>query len=474
MKSLLRRAALCALCWLAASGSAHAQQTSEGPLSHEVLLASVERTFPLLKAAELEEAIAGADALSAEGGFDVSWKTRATLIPIGYYDNYRVESTLEKPTAIWGATGFVGYRLGSGKFPVYYGNQETLDYGELRAGVSVPLWRNGPIDRRRSSLEKADLGRGVAKLGITQQRIDYRRAASIRYWAWVAAGRRLAVAESLLAIAAGRDDGLAERVARGDLPNIERIDNLRALEQRRAQLAIARRGLEQASLELSLYLRDDKGNRIIPDRPQLPKDFPEIPGDASTGLPNDFVAARANRPEVQRLALLTKQNEVELRYAKNQMALGLDLQLVGSQDFGPQNPKRPDLNKPVFEASLLLDVPLQTRAMQGRADASAATIRRLTLQKSFFTDRIDTDVRDAHSALRAAKERLDATRREVTLAKDLEASERLRFQQGDSQLLIVNLREQQTAEAQLREVDAVLDWYRAQAELRAARGDLGR
>lgn len=471
--ALVRRALLCVLCWLAFAGTARAQQPTE-PLSHEALLSTVERTFPLLKAAELEEAIAGADVLSAEGGFDVSWKTRATLTPIGYYDNYRVESTLEKPTAIWGATGFVGYRLGSGKFPVYYGNQETLDYGELRAGVSVPLWRNGPIDRRRSSLEKADLGRGVAKLGVAQQRIDYRRAASIRYWAWVAAGRRLAVAESLLAIAEGRDDGLAERVARGDLPNIERVDNLRALEQRRAQLAIARRGLEQASLELSLYLRDAKGNRQVPERSRLPKDFPEIAGDASIGLPEDFVAARTNRPEVQRLDLLTKQNEVELRYAKNQMALGLDLQLVGSQDFGPQNPKRPDLHKPVFEVSLLLDVPLQTRAMQGRADASAATLRRLSFQRSFFTDRIDTDVRDAHSALRAAKERLDATRREVTLAKDLEESERLRFQQGDSHLLIVNIREQQTAEAQLREVDAVLDWYRAQADLRAARGDTTR
>jgi outer membrane protein TolC len=462
-------AAVLVLLTLVRGGVSAAQ---EGPvLTPEALRESVTRSFPLLKAAELEEAIAGSDVLSAEGGFDLSWKTRASVTPVAYYDSFRVDSTLEKPTALWGATGFVGYRLGTGKFPVYYGNLETLDYGELRAGVSVPLWRNGPIDRRRANLQKAETGQAVAKLSVTQQRIEVQRAAGLRYWAWVAAGKRLAIAEDLLAIAQGRDGGLAERVARGDLPNIERTDNLRALEQRKAQQAIARRGLEQASLELSLYLRDARGGRIVPGPERLPKDFPEIPGDASAGTPDDFTSARARRPEVRRLDALTQQNQVELRFAKNQMALGLDLQLVGSQDFGPQNPRRPDLQKPVFEVSLLLDVPLQTRMMQGRADASAATIRRLAFQKQFFEDRIDTDVRDAHSALRAAKTRLEATRREVALAKDLEESERVRFQQGDSHLLIVNLREQQTAEAELREVDAVFDWYRAQTELRAARGD---
>jgi outer membrane protein TolC len=56
------------------------------------------------------------------------------------------------------------------------------------------------------------------------------------------------------------------------------------------------------------------------------------------------------------------------------------------------------------------------------------------------------------------------------LALELERAERARFDAGDSQLLIVNLREQQTAEAELREVDAMLDYHRASADLKAACG----
>jgi len=59
----------------------------------------------------------------------------------------------------------------------------------------------------------------------------------------------------------------------------------------------------------------------------------------------------------------------------------------------------------------------------------------------------------------------------VRLAEELEEAERTRYAQGDSQLLIVNLREQQTAEAELRAIDARLDHQRAIADLRAARGD---
>ena len=114
---------------------------------------------------------------------------------------------------------------------------------------------------------------------------------------------------------------------------------------------------------------------------------------------------------------------------------------------------------------------MQTRTARGRVDAASATARRLEQQRSFAEDRIAADVRDAHSALRISQLRIESTRREVALARQLEDGERTRFDQGDSHLLIVNLREQQTVEAELREVDARLDYHRAIADSKAARGE---
>ena len=450
---------------------AHAQEVAvrTEPLRLEDVLSSVERTFPLLKAAELERAIATGDMLSAEGGFDVSWKTRATVTPVGYYDSVRVESMLEKPTALWGVSTFAGWKLGTGQFPVYEGRQQTLEYGELRAGVNVPLWRNGPIDRRRANLGRAELGNDIAALSVSEQRIQYRRAAAHRYWAWVAAGRRLAIAKELLGNVESRDAGLAERVDRGDLPRVERTDNARAIEQRKAQVALAQRGVEQASIELALFLRGSDGKPLPPSAERNPATFPD-PGPDPVGS-GDFAFAFSARPEPRRFQLQLRQNQIELDWAKNQLAPGVDLQLAGSQDLGRGLLARPDLSKPVFEVTLLLDLPIQTRFMRGRRDVASAMVTRLGHQRTFALDRIEADVRDAHSGIRGARARIDAARREVKLAIELERAERTRFEQGDSHLLIVNLREQQTAEAELREVEAFFDYHRSTADLKAARGE---
>ena len=78
------------------------------------------------------------------------------------------------------------------------------------------------------------------------------------------------------------------------------------------------------------------------------------------------------------------------------------------------------------------------------------------------------DVRDAGSAIVGSHARIDAARQEVRLARDLERLERTRFELGDSTLFFVNLREQATAEAALREIDALADYHKAMAAYEAA------
>ncbi|MBK7861195.1 MAG: hypothetical protein IPJ65_21810 [Archangiaceae bacterium] len=83
-------------------------------------------------------------------------------------------------------------------------------------------------------------------------------------------------------------------------------------------------------------------------------------------------------------------------------------------------------------------------------------------------ERVRVEVADGLSASRAAAERAALMTRELELARALEDGERRRFELGDSNLFLVNLRETQTFEAALREVDARADWHRASADLTAA------
>lgn len=437
------------------------------PLPLGEVLRSADELFPSLSATRAEVDAAQGEQLSAEGGFDPNWRTRFWTSPVSGYPQTRLDSVIDVPTPLWGTSFFAGYRYGAGKIPDYYRERETLSGGELRAGAVVPVLRNGPIDRRRATLARAELGVQLAGLSLEQQRLELARLASFRYWDWVAAGQRRELARALLQLAKDRDDQLSARAQAGEVPQFDRQDNQRALAQREALLVQAQRGVEQAAFELSLFLRDETGQPLQPTDARLPRSFPEPDRSLREGASLDEALVR--RPDVQRLLAQKKQQEVELAFQKNQLLPALDVGVTYTQDLGTTpRPELEPLGKPELEVSAVLDVPLLFRAPRGRIQSARAGITRLDAQLQLARDRVAVDVRDALSALGAAEERITFTRREVTVSVDLERGERTRFELGDSTLLFVNLREQAAAEARAREIDALADFHKAAAALRAA------
>lgn len=439
----------------------------EGPLSLGEVLHAADDAFPSLTAARADVDVAAGERLTAAGGFDPVWKTRGATVPLSGYPQTRLDTFIEAPTPLWGASFFAGYRYGTGKFQDYYGNRETWTGGEVRAGGVVPILRDGPIDKRRADLAKAELAQQLAGQSLEQQRLVVRRLAAGRYWDWVAAGRKRQIARALLTIAKDRDAQLAVRATAGDVAQFDRQDNQRALVQREALVVAAQRAVENTAFELSLYLRDDKGEPVTPGDARLPATLPEP--DAQLGDEVDLDAALARRPDVQRLAAAKQRQEVELRFQKNQLWPKLDVGLAVSKDLGAS--PRPDadaLGNAEVEVSAMLDVPILYRAPLGRIDAARAGLAKVDADLRLAKDRVVVDVRDAVSALKAARERAAWARQEVEVAEKLEQGERTRFSLGDSTQLFVNLREQTTVEARMREVDALADFQKAAVALKVA------
>ena len=125
----------------------------ESALTLAEVLSSIDRDHPAVAAARQDQAAARGDRTAADGGFDTAFRTRVAGTPLSYYRNFRVDTVVEQPTALWGSTVFGGYRLGRGDVPDYDGKQLTNELGEVRAGLVVPTIRNGPIDRRRANRE---------------------------------------------------------------------------------------------------------------------------------------------------------------------------------------------------------------------------------------------------------------------------------------------------------------------------------
>ncbi len=473
LKRMLSGALACLTLALGEPGVALGQTSAPVPTSSAAsdvlemaeVVRVIEERFPSILAAEQDRIAAEGDRLAAAGGFDPSWRTSGTVIPIGGYPSGRFDTVVEQPLPFWGSSVFAGYRLGLGDFPVYDGKLATNQYGEVRAGARINLLRDGPIDRRRANIQRTEIGVDVAARSLDQQRIDAVRLGTFRYWDWVGSGRKLALSQSWLDLARTRDTGLARRVEAGDLAELERQDNQRSILQRTAHLVTARRVLEQAAIELSMYLRDERGAAVLPRPTQLPGQIPEPVNFDVQRLAEAERIALERRPDLARLELQRKQAEVEERLATNQRRPAIDVVVMGAKDLGPGDPKQ---DKPMLEAGLMIDIPLLNRTATGRSQAASAQVRRIETQTQLLRDRVRADVRDAVSALIAAQERVQTTRTEVDMAQLLATQEAKRLDLGEGNVLLVNLREQAALDASLRYVDSLVDWHKAMAAYRAA------
>ncbi len=452
------------------------------PLSLEEVLASVRRHHPPLDAAAARIESAEGLRLSSEGAFDLTLSTRLSGVFFGYYEYGRLDVSLSQPTPLWGTTFFGGWRIGRGfargGIPDYYRYDETFDAGEFRLGVQVPLWRDGPIDPRRASLWRAEHGVQAATADRDARVLRIELAATDAYVRWVAAGRRYVIALDLLRLAEERDGQVEARAAAGAIPPIEHLENRRAVLERRAALVVARRALEQRTIALSLYLRDDLGEPLSVSAVRVP---PEVSIDAVVTRTEDTDVALAidSRPELQRFAAQRRAAQVSLELADNQFSPRVDLTVAGAIDVGGPGVADPAraleiqraLERPQMDAMLMVQVPLQFRDARGRIDQARADLAALDADTELARDQVRLEVRDARSAVRAATEAMALAAEGEIIAGAVAEAERVRFENGATSLLIVNLRESAAASAAQAHVDAMADLAVAYALLRAALGE---
>ena len=151
------------------------------------------------------------------------------------------------------------YRISDGSFPRYETERQTLGGGELSLGLTIPLLQDRTLDDRRFARQDATLAIAEADASLFQTQLDVQHDALIAYWRWVAAGRKLAIFEKLLAIAEERDRAFRAQSAVGDIAEIAVVENQQNLLKRRQLARRAARDFTLAATDLSFFLRDEKG-----------------------------------------------------------------------------------------------------------------------------------------------------------------------------------------------------------------------
>lgn len=376
----------------------------------------------------------------------------------GYYDGKITQVELIKPLKILNAKVYAGHRVSSGDFPIYESEYETLSKGENHIGISLSLLKNRSIDKNRLSLWNSKLKIVESNNSLEETKEILKNHATIAFYSWVAAGKKFEVYDDLVKIAETRKDNLKKRINKGDLAKIYLAENEQYLLKRKSKREIAKQKFQNASLLLSFYLRDTSGDPLIPLVDSLPKNFTITFKKAK---PTDKLTLTNSSPIIKRIDAQISQNTNLKSLGETNLLPEIDLKLEQAQDRG-QGPDK--LRQTDNKISLNFSFPLERNLGKGKVLKAKAKINSLIRKKQYLLEKMMIKTNNLYTKILTAEKVIKLTEEELKLARLLEKSEIKKFDNGASDYFVVNLREQNTASANISLIESKYEYLKYHSE----------
>ncbi|MBC7841026.1 MAG: TolC family protein [Gemmatimonadaceae bacterium] len=450
------------------------------PLTFDTFFATVSRNHPVVRQARLIETGAEGDVTAAFGSFEpkveASWQQkRFSSSPASaqtLYYNY-ADLALKIPTP-FGADFKMGYERASGR---YINPQNTTpDNGLFTAGFSIPLGQRILTDERRTALRVARALRDVAQAERVAMTNKLLFSAAKSYAEWYSSALQLQVMRDGVRLAEERYIAITRRVVAGDAAGIDSIEAAAELNRRRAQAQGAEQAYFAASLDVTSYLWDA---RIQPE--DLPAST--VPSDSGLGrvvLDSAAVPALLTRvlslhPDVRKALAKVAQAAAERSLARQAIIplASADLYALRGRDYGFEvgDAIARDGN---FKGAINVTSPLLFFKERGKFQSTDAKFDRAELEARETRRDVVLLVRTAINDLSQYDAQLSLQRDAVRLFRILSAGERARFDAGESTLFLVNTRERQVLDEELKFVALQAKYLAARAALAVAAGAPGR
>jgi cobalt-zinc-cadmium efflux system outer membrane protein len=404
--------------------------------------------------------------LTSRGAFD--FILDAELQSISEQKDYsELRTTLTYPTPFLGIDIWAGHRKTNGVLPSYWDNGATTSEGEINLGAKIPLLQGLLIDQRRANFWQNEFALAAQKKQYEQKYLEIVKKTLNLYLDWALLKKRELIAKNLLNMSEQRASWLESKVKAGAIALFEKEDNDRTIFQRKSLLLDIQNKYQQSWLSLVLQLNGFHSLSLTPEA-YSPSELETILALQLPDLESWKDKSLANRGDFQALDDLIEAQKVSIKMAQQEYLPQLNLKSELAKNRGTT------LNEEEDEYKIMLnfEIPLQLREARGKYMLASAEYENLLLRKKFQKQKIETDIMMNFMDVENIKNRLSITKEEVALAAKLEKGEQRKFNLGDSTMVILNLREQATAEAQLKYQELLVQLWKAKINLYVAAGEV--
>ncbi|MSO22884.1 MAG: TolC family protein [Acidobacteria bacterium] len=362
----------------------------------------------------------------------------------------------------------------------------------LSATVSQPLLRNFGLLPNRRPILIARNNRDISGYVFAQRLIAVVNQVQTLYWNMVFAREDIKVKQRSLDLATKTNEDNKRQVEIGTLAPIEVVKSESEIANRKEELIRAKFLLEQYDDQMKKYVSSFSDLSKITvaidptDKTLSPSDFKDF------DLAQAVSYAIEARPEIKQLKKDLENQEINVKYFRNQLlpSASLDLTYGTNALAGRNRALLPDGSflpgidtgwgdnlqtlfngdYPNYSASITLEIPVTNRA--AKADFARANVSKYQAEKrlSALEQMIALEVRNAHTDLEMNRARIEAASKSRELAERNLDAEQKKFQLGTSTIRFVLEEQRNLAVAQSNEVRALVDFTKAKNNLDRAVG----
>jgi len=455
------------LCFFTPAGA----NDSTKILSQETFLQIVKKYNPAAKLAAIGIEKAQASLISSRSGFDpliVGGSNEKTFDGINYYRSNGVQLNIPSWYGIEVQTG-IEYLSGNRTDPMETAGKTSF------TGISIPLAKNLLMDKRRATLLQAKIMVQASEQEKRNMLNDILLEAAEAYWQWVQSYLVYKTYINVIEVNKKRLALVTIAFQNGERPAIDTTEALTQLQQFEYLQNDALLDFKNATVVLSGFLWKEN------DQPY------DLPGDVWPGKRTEELFDAVNFPELEKIIDDAKQNhpllnlytyklkslhlekklkfqellpKLDLKY--NQLSKGFDIASVTTKNLFENN----------YRFAISFNMPL--RISQGRGEYKMAKIKitETKLQQSLKEINITNKVKSYYNQLVNYRMQVSLLQKTYTNYLRLQKGEETRFFNGESNLFLVNNRENKTLETFVKLVEVAVKYNKSSVTLQWAAGRL--
>ena len=409
----------------------------------------VKQNHPLLRISELQPQIGGAILLKAKGNFDPKI--------YGSLDQKYFDGKQYYPNGDFGIKypSFLGltFKAGlEGNRGTYLDPQaKTPSGGLFYGGVAANLGQGLFIDSRRAELRNAAIN---LKSTEEERRLQVNQLlyqGGYAYWDWFLAYHSVAILQEAYDVALQRFNAVKTTSVLGDRAFIDTVEAGLQVQNRLTLLRDAQANLQERNNALETFLWDDNLMPLLLNQDAIPEASGEIPASLPLIAWNDSLLT--NHPYLKinhfKLEMLNVERKLKVDRLKPLVELNYNI-LNEPVNYNPFS----DLDINDYKWGVSVAMPLFLRKERGDAALAGLKIQETEAGILQLRAQLALKIKNSLIDLNNSYMQLQIYQQTVNDSKRLLDAERNMFDNGESSLFLVNMRELSYIQSQLK----LLEW----------------